>query len=551
MSKAVRNSKRLAAFSLLLFSACALAAPATFAQTQQQQSRGLTVQATDKPDARPTGPQTFHALVIGINEYQNLNKLKTAESDAKEVAALLEGRFGFKVKLLLNATRQQILSELNNYRRDLGENASLLIYYAGHGYNDSEVDKAYWLPADARADDNSNWISADDITTNTKGIHARHVLIVSDSCYSGTIVRDADVTLNAPTEHDRYLEKMIGGKSRTLMASGGNEPVADGGGSGHSVFAKALLAGIEQMGQDRFTAGELFRAHIVENVAGTADQTPEYSPLRNSGHESGDFVFVRIGGAAAQQTQSGGESSATRSLKPAGDSHPAAAQITQTAQSTQPATTQATQTTQTTQAAAATPTPLPENLTSAQYSELGDRAMDTRRWADAERAYRAALRLTPNRPMLHISLADALISQQRYTEAEAEARIPARAHPDMLVPHMRLARALELEGKYADAEPERREAIRIQPDSPPNHWFLARDLLKLGKPPDAEAEARAALRLKPDDAKLHNLLGVALRSQNKLQEAEAEFTEAARLSPSNLEFQINMKQTAARLKTTP
>jgi Tfp pilus assembly protein PilF len=544
MSKAVRNSKRLAAFSLLLFSACVLAAPTTFARTQQQ-SRGLTLGATDKPDARPPGPQTFHALVIGINGYQNLSKLKTAESDAKEVAALLESHFGFKVKLLLNATRQQILSELNNYRRDLDENASLLIYYAGHGYNDSEVDKAYWLPADARADDNSNWISADDITTNTKGIHARHVLIVSDSCYSGTIVRDADVTLNAPTEHDRYLEKMIGGKSRTLMASGGNEPVADGGGSGHSVFAKALLAGIEQMGQNRFTAGELFRDHIVESVAGAADQTPEYSPLRNSGHESGDFVFVRVGGAATQQTQSGGESNTTRSLKPASDSHPAAAQ------STQPATTQTTQTAQTTQAAAATPTPLPENLTSAQYSELGDRAMDARRWADAERAYRAALRLTPNRPMLHVSLADALISQQRYTEAEAEARVPVRAHPDMLVPHMRLARALELEEKYADAEPERREAIRIQPDSPPNHWFLAHDLLKLGKPSDAEAEARIAVRLKPDDAKFHNLLGVALRAQNKLQEAEAEFTEAARLSPSNLEFQINMKQTAARMKTTP
>jgi Tfp pilus assembly protein PilF len=549
MNKAVRNSKRLAAFSLLLFSACVLAAPSAFAQSPQQ-SRGLTLGATDKPDARPTGPQTFHALVIGIDDYQNLNKLKTAESDAKEVAALLESHFGFKVKLLLNASRQQILSELNNYRRDLDENASLLIYYAGHGYNDSEVDKAYWLPADARADDNSNWISADDITTNTKGIHARHVLIVSDSCYSGTIVRDADVTLNAPTEHDRYLAKMIEGKSRTLMASGGNEPVADGGGSGHSVFAKALLSGIEQMGQERFTAGELFRAHIVESVAGTADQTPEYSPLRNSGHESGDFVFVRVGGAATQQQQSGGESNTTRSLKPAGDPHPAATQVTQAAasQSTQPATTQ---TTQTAQAAAATPTPLPANLTSAQYSELGDRAMDARRWADAERAYRAALRLTPNRPMLHVSLADALISQQRYTEAEAEARIPVRAHPDMLVPHMRLARALELEGKYADAEPERREAIRIQPDSPPNHWFLAHDLLKLGKSSDAEAEARTAVRLKPDDAKFHNLLGIALRAQNKLQEAEAEFTEATRLSPSNVEFQINMKQTAARMKTTP
>jgi hypothetical protein len=77
------------------------------------------------------------------------------------------------------------------------------------------------------------------------------------------------------------------------MASGGNEPVADGGGGGHSVFAKAFLLGLSQMEKDKFTATELFRDFVQERVAGAANQTPEYNPLRNSGHESGDFVFVR------------------------------------------------------------------------------------------------------------------------------------------------------------------------------------------------------------------------------------------------------------------
>jgi hypothetical protein len=30
-----------------------------------------------------------------------------------------------------------------------------------------------------------------------------------------------------------------------------------------------------------------------EPVAGKSDQTPEYSPIRNSGHDAGDFVFIR------------------------------------------------------------------------------------------------------------------------------------------------------------------------------------------------------------------------------------------------------------------
>ncbi len=86
---------------------------------------------------------------------------------------------------------------------------------------------------------------------------------------------------------------MAGGKSRTLMASGGNEPVADGGGEGHSVFARAWITGLSQMDKDVFTAEEIYYNFIREAVTGKSNQTPEYNSLRNSGHESGDFVFLR------------------------------------------------------------------------------------------------------------------------------------------------------------------------------------------------------------------------------------------------------------------
>jgi hypothetical protein len=87
----------------------------------------------------------------------------------------------------------------------------------------------------------------------------------------------------------------MAGKSRTLMASGGNEPVADGGGGGkHSVFANALVRGLQEMERRQFTAAELFRSHVEEAVAGRANQTMEYNPLRDSGHESGDFIFMRV-----------------------------------------------------------------------------------------------------------------------------------------------------------------------------------------------------------------------------------------------------------------
>lgn len=239
------------------------------------------------------GTGRYYALVIGNNNYQHAPKLKMAEADARAVVSMLQERFGFTAKLKLDATRQDILSEINNYRRTLEADDNLLIYYAGHGYYDREVDRAYWLPVDARLEDNANWISADDITGNIRGVPGKHILIVSDSCYSGTISRDLGLAYGEPSARDRFLQKMMAGKSRTLMASGGNEPVLDGGGSGHSVFARAFLTALEQTDKDAFTATEAFRDFVQERVAGGASQTPEYNPLRNSGHESGDFVFIR------------------------------------------------------------------------------------------------------------------------------------------------------------------------------------------------------------------------------------------------------------------
>ncbi len=235
----------------------------------------------------------YYALVIGNNAYTSLPKLKTAEADAREVAVLLKDYYGFETKILLNATRGQIVSALSSYRRALGPEASLLIYYAGHGVNDA--DKAYWLPVDAERDDTANWIIADTITQMLKVIPARHVLVVSDSCYSGTLTRGLGESLPRATEREHFLQRMATGRSRTLMASGGDEPVADGGGDGrHSVFANALLRGLQVMDKARFTGAELFRDYVEESVAGRANQTPEYNPLKNSGHESGDFIFIRI-----------------------------------------------------------------------------------------------------------------------------------------------------------------------------------------------------------------------------------------------------------------
>jgi TRAP-type mannitol/chloroaromatic compound transport system substrate-binding protein len=251
-----------------------------------------TPTATQKDTLPLSG--VYCALIIGNNNYKYLPKLKTAKKDAEEVALVLQKDYGFKTTLLLDGTRNQILKAVNKSRKNLKRDDHLLIYYAGHGEFDTIAGKAYWLPVDAQSNDDTNWIIVDTITSNLKRIAAKHILVVADSCYSGTLTRRAITELGSISKRDQYLKKMLKKSSRTLLASGGNEPVSDTGGAGHSIFAAAFIEGLNDIHMKQFTAEELFFKHIKERVAGNAEQVPEYNTIRNSGHDGGDFVFTRV-----------------------------------------------------------------------------------------------------------------------------------------------------------------------------------------------------------------------------------------------------------------
>jgi|CXWL01.1.fsa_nt_gi hypothetical protein len=231
----------------------------------------------------------YFALVIGNNDYQFVPKLYTAENDAREVAQVLKDYYRFDTKILLNAKRKDILDAINELKLKLNAEDNLLIYYAGHGVKD---ESAYWLPVDAREDSSTEWIQAETLTTELKKINSNHILIVSDSCYSGELSRNITPTTKQGGR-DFYLKKLLSKKSRTLIASGGNEPVADGGGGKHSIFTKAFIEALKNASDNVFTDDELFNKNIKEIVAGNTEQTPQYSALRNSGHEDGSFIFVK------------------------------------------------------------------------------------------------------------------------------------------------------------------------------------------------------------------------------------------------------------------
>jgi hypothetical protein len=62
--------------------------------------------------------------------------------------------------------------------------------------------------------------------------------------------------------------------------------------TGYRYKIQALVKG-ELLDKRLFTAEELFHTSIKFSVAGQTAQTPVYSIIRNSGHEGGEFVFIK------------------------------------------------------------------------------------------------------------------------------------------------------------------------------------------------------------------------------------------------------------------
>ena len=84
-------------------------------------------------------------------------------------------------------------------------------------------------------------------------------------------------------------------RARLLLASGGDRPVLDGGGSGHSVFARAFLDELEN--NDGLLAAPELYVRVKDRVTEAArtydfEQVPDFKTIKSAGHEVGDFFFV-------------------------------------------------------------------------------------------------------------------------------------------------------------------------------------------------------------------------------------------------------------------
>ncbi len=228
------------------------------------------------------------AVLFGINDYadKTIPPLENAVPDVDAVSTLFADKLGYEVRVVRNPTKADIIRTLNQLSVEIGSNDSVVIYYAGHGYSLEKNGAGYWLPSDAQSSDPGHWISNSDVARLLSGIRSSQMVLISDSCYSGAFAREGMEAVG----HDVTPEAVLAKRSVVVISSGGDEPVADEGKDGHSIFAWNLMQAMGTVSS--WKPGSTVFNDVQAGVRREFPQTPKYGAVTAAGHQAGgDYLF--------------------------------------------------------------------------------------------------------------------------------------------------------------------------------------------------------------------------------------------------------------------
>jgi hypothetical protein len=201
------------------------------------------------------------AVVVGVNSYPNIRRLKYAVNDAMAFSNhLVEYNQVPKenVVLLLDeeANLTRLRSALGVYLKNkASKDDMVIIYFAGHGATEREATspdgdglEKYLLPYDV--DPKELYATAmpmEEISRLFSRIRSDRLVFIVDTCYSGAsggrTISVADIRAGIS---DGFLDRITGGKGKIILtASGANEVSAESDELQHGIFTHFLIKGLQ------------------------------------------------------------------------------------------------------------------------------------------------------------------------------------------------------------------------------------------------------------------------------------------------------------------
>ncbi|NJL11991.1 MAG: caspase family protein [Microscillaceae bacterium] len=243
--------------------------------------------------AQEGGAAVHRALLFASNHYDYWDPLLNPIKDAQTIARELETIYGFKVEVLTDLLKDDVMIKIKEYaRKQYGPNDQLFIFFAGHGQFDDIFKEGYVVARDSRNEDESksSYISHSNLRTYINSIPCKHILLVMDVCFGGTI--DPLIALRGQeTNFDRDRDELINRKmryvTRRYLTSGGKEYVPDGRPGQHSPFARQLLEALRSEGG---SDGVLTLSEIIRYLEAITPQ-PRYGEF-GLNEPGSDFLFI-------------------------------------------------------------------------------------------------------------------------------------------------------------------------------------------------------------------------------------------------------------------
>jgi WD40 repeat protein len=272
------------------------------------------------------------AVVIGINQYGNgITPLRTAVTDARSVADLLEQKHEYQVISLLN--EQARLAELKTLIQEtlptlLSANSRLLLYFAGHGIAQDGDDgpAGYLIPKDATPGNVASYLSMVALHDALTALPCRHLLAIFDCCFAGAFRWSSTRKITVVPEvmhRERYDRFRRDPAWQVITSASYDQPamdvlslrddrgeIVDDNAQHHSPFATALIQALQgkadmspparegkPAGDGVTTATELY-LYLRDQVEVLTEsqrlrQTPEICTLCK--HDKGEYIFLTPG----------------------------------------------------------------------------------------------------------------------------------------------------------------------------------------------------------------------------------------------------------------
>lgn len=234
------------------------------------------------------------ALLFATNEYDEWSNLSNPVPDAEAIRKDLEELYGFKVELVTDATRKEILEYIRRYQaRSYNDNDRLFIFFAGHGVYDEVSKEGYIVAKDSKKGEeikDFSYVPYSYLRDNVNNIPCKHILLVMDVCFGGTFDKRTmgsrgDFEMSKE-EKNAFIQRTLRTKTRLFMTSGSKEYVPDGRPGSHSPFAARVLEALRVTGPN---TGLISFNDLIKAVE-TLTTTPRFGDFGDN-EPGSNFVF--------------------------------------------------------------------------------------------------------------------------------------------------------------------------------------------------------------------------------------------------------------------